>query len=108
MKPHEIKLGRVHFVGTKSGAHVHVTTMGEGPVGHRPLCGQIVLNPDEWQSLVQLAADTTAMTALEVKARELEPHAEAFFARAESMQDEIDQLREQVALLRAFVEAPSL
>ncbi|MGE0547585.1 MAG: hypothetical protein AB7O24_04415 [Kofleriaceae bacterium] len=55
----EIKLGRIYFAGQHSGAHVHVRTMGEGPVGDRPLCGHLQMTPEEWDSLVK-AAETHA------------------------------------------------
>ncbi len=81
----EIKLGHVYFVGVPSGAHVHVTTLGEGARGHRPLLGHITMTPDEWASLVDMAEE-----------RDLLVDGVAY------NQEQIEALRAEVAKLRRY------
>lgn len=50
----ELSLGLLTLVGEPRGAHVHVSILGAGMRGQRPLCGTVVMRVDEWESLSKL------------------------------------------------------
>lgn len=50
----EIQLGHVTFVGEVAGNHIHVTVLGIGAPGHRPLLGKLTMAGLEWSSLEML------------------------------------------------------
>lgn len=50
----EIRFGLLTFVGDRLGDHVHVTVLGVGAPGHRPLCGRFVTSVREWTELETL------------------------------------------------------
>lgn len=47
----EIKVGPLTMIGDILGGHVHVSVLGEGAKGSRPLCGRITVTVDEWIAL---------------------------------------------------------
>jgi len=62
VKSNTISVGGVQFTG-HPGCHVLVTVRGPGPEGHRPLLGHFALTLDEWDALVDAAAQLTTDTA---------------------------------------------
>lgn len=47
----ELQLGHITFVGEVAGNHIHVTVLGIGAPGHRPLLGKLTMAGLEWSSL---------------------------------------------------------
>jgi hypothetical protein len=52
----EFILGNIKFCGEPQGEHVHVSVLGAGPVGHRPLCGMLRFTEEEWTLLEKTAS----------------------------------------------------
>ena len=52
----EITIASAKFVGEPKGSHVHVSVLGAGPLGHRPLCGMLRMTPEEWGELEKTAS----------------------------------------------------
>jgi hypothetical protein len=46
-----IAIGPLTLVGELAGSHVHVTVLGAGEAGQRPLCGRITVAVAEWDAL---------------------------------------------------------
>jgi len=55
----QIIFGGLTLLGERMGSHIHVTVLGIGPRGHRPLCGTIRVTEAEWKALKH-AADQLA------------------------------------------------
>jgi hypothetical protein len=49
-----ITIGSVKFVGELHGSHMHVSVLGAGPLGHRPLCGMLRMTIAEWQKFAHI------------------------------------------------------
>ena len=47
----ELQLGVLRLVGEARGTHIHVTALGAGEVGQRPLLGRLTMTVGEWSSL---------------------------------------------------------
>lgn len=50
----ELSLGALTLVGEERGVHIHVSILGAGMRGQRPLCGTVVMRVEEWESLLTL------------------------------------------------------
>jgi len=59
----QIKIGGLTLHGERMGAHIHVTVLGVGPAGHRPLCGTIRVIEAEWKA-IKHAADMLEATRM--------------------------------------------
>lgn len=51
----QITLGGMTLIGERMGSHIHVTVLGIGPRGHRPLCGTIRVVESEWLAMQHAA-----------------------------------------------------
>lgn len=58
----ELSFATLTFLGEEAGAHVHVTVLGAGQPGQRPLCGRFTVRYDEWQA-IERTADAFAIAA---------------------------------------------
>jgi hypothetical protein len=49
----EIEIAQLTFVGQLQGGHVHVTVLGPGPKGNRPMCGRFAVTDKEWDRFLK-------------------------------------------------------
>lgn len=68
METEQIVIGLVTFTAMPRGGgrHVDVQVRGAGAAGSRPLCGEVVMSVEEWQSL-RAAADRAAPPRLDYR-----------------------------------------
>lgn len=52
----QLSIGPLTLFGEHAGTHVHVTVLGAGAPGQRPLCGRITVTTAEWQALEATAS----------------------------------------------------
>lgn len=51
----QINIGPLTFIGDRLGGHIHVSVLGAGDVGQRPLAGTFVVGDAEWEAFANQA-----------------------------------------------------
>jgi hypothetical protein len=68
----ELHIGAVTLIGETEGVHVQVTVLGAGMPGHRPLCGRVKMNAEEWAS-VNTSPERTEIERLRAEVEHMRP-----------------------------------